>query len=143
VPQSTGSKANPDRSDERQEGRMEPTPRDFLANERTFLAYVRTALSFIAFGFVVARFALFTREISVIERTGGPPPAYVSTSLGVAMTIVGVAIGLFGAARYAQQDRALRSARSDGTLSRRGAAVVALSVVVFGAIITFDLLRIP
>lgn len=39
---------------------------DYLANERTYLAYIRTAFSFIAFGFVIARFVLFTHEISRI-----------------------------------------------------------------------------
>jgi putative membrane protein len=122
-------------------GTMEPTPRDYLANERTFLAYVRTALSFIAFGFVVARFALFAHEMAAVEHLGSTP-TYVSNSLGIGMTVVGIAVALFGAARYAQQDRALRNASSEGTLSKRAALTVALVVVVFGAIIAADLLRI-
>src|SRR5580698_7907732 len=94
-------------------GRMEPTPRHYLANERTFLAYVRTALSFIAFGFVVARFALFAHEMAAVEHLA-TTPTYVSNSLGIAMTAVGIGVALFGAARYAQQDRALRSGSSEG-----------------------------
>ena len=120
---------------------MEPTPRDYLANERTFLAYVRTALSFIAFGFVVARFALFSREIAAVEHLG-TAPMYVSNSLGIAMTGAGVIIALFGAYRFVQQDRALRAGSSGGTLSQRSATTVALAVVIFGAIIAWDLLRI-
>jgi putative membrane protein len=120
---------------------MEPTPRDYLANERTFLAYVRTALSFIAFGFVVARFALFSHEIAAVEHLPGTP-TYVSNSLGIAMTIFGVLVALFGATRYAQQDRALRAASADGALSKRVATLVAVAVVVFGVIVTLDLLRI-
>ena len=37
-------------------------PRVYLAAERTFLAWVRTSVSLMGFGFVIARFALWTRE---------------------------------------------------------------------------------
>jgi len=121
--------------------RMTPTPRDFLANERTFLAYVRTALSFIAFGFIVARFALFAREISILERVSEARTATVSTTLGVAMTVAGIIVAVYGAWRYIAQDRALRSG-TEGAMSGRGATVTAAAVVVFGAIIAIDLLRL-
>ncbi|MGH7708095.1 MAG: YidH family protein [Vulcanimicrobiaceae bacterium] len=57
---------------------------DMLANERTFLAYLRTALSFIAFGFVIARFSLFSREISVVAHIT-LPNAHAATGFGTAM----------------------------------------------------------
>ena len=37
-------------------------PRVYLASERTFLAWIRTSISLMGFGFVIARFALWTRE---------------------------------------------------------------------------------
>jgi len=120
---------------------MTPTPRDFLANERTFLAYVRTALSFIAFGFIVARFALFGREIAVIEHVSPAQTATVSTTLGVAMTLVGIAVAVYGALRYVAQDRAMREG-GEGAMSARGATWTTAAVVIFGAIIAFDLLRL-
>ncbi len=58
------------------------------------------------------------------------------------MTLVGIFVALFGAFRFAQQDAALRAARSDGTLTRRSATLLAFAVVAFGAIVAFDLLRI-
>jgi uncharacterized membrane protein YidH (DUF202 family) len=36
-----------------------------LANERTFLAWIRTSIGIMAFGFVVEKFALFVRRMSV------------------------------------------------------------------------------
>jgi putative membrane protein len=83
-------------------------PTDTLANERTFLAWVRTALAFIAFGFVIARFALFAREFSAIvhEKIAGVGD---STFFGIAVVIVGIAVALYGAYRYAATERALRS----------------------------------
>jgi putative membrane protein len=120
---------------------VEPTPRDFLANERTFLAYVRTALSFVAFGFIVARFALFAREMAFIEHPPVQQTPAVSVSLGVVMTLAGIGVAIFGATRYVAQDRALRSGTA-GTLSKRAAWLTTAAVVVFGVIIAFDLLRL-
>ena len=42
-----------------------PDRRDHMANERTFLAWVRTSIAIMAFGFVVEKFALFIREITI------------------------------------------------------------------------------
>ena len=41
-------------------------PRVVFAAERTFLAWVRTGLALTGFGFVVARFGLFLRELVLI-----------------------------------------------------------------------------
>jgi putative membrane protein len=120
---------------------LDPTPRDFLANERTFLAYVRTALSFVAFGFIVARFALFSREVAVLEHLNLAQTPTISTTLGVAMTLAGIAVAIYGVLRFAAQDRALRKG-GEGALGVRGAAFTAAAVVAFGVIIAIDLVRI-
>lgn len=78
---------------------------DTLANERTFLAYVRTALAFAAFGYVIARFSLFTQEIAVVAHIDVPRLA--TTVFGVAMAAMGVAVGLYGSFRYVATDRGL------------------------------------
>ena len=41
-------------------------PTDHLANERTFLAWIRTSIAIMAFGFVVVKFALFVKQITLI-----------------------------------------------------------------------------
>jgi putative membrane protein len=84
---------------------------DALANERTYLAYVRTAIAFIAFGFVVARFSLFVREIQAVAHISVLHAGAVSTLFGSAMTFFGVLIGIVGGYRYAATDRALREGR--------------------------------
>lgn len=86
---------------------MDSRNRDYLANERTFLAYVRTALSFIAFGFVIARFSLFTREISAIAHLR-VPSTHASAEFGVGMAMAGIVIGAYGAARYASTNAAIQ-----------------------------------
>ena len=43
-------------------------PRVRFAAERTLLAWIRTGLALMGFGFVVARFGLFLREIAAASR---------------------------------------------------------------------------
>ena len=49
-------------------------PRVALAIERTYLAWIRTGLAMMGFGFVVARFGVFLRELER-ARDAVPPPA--------------------------------------------------------------------
>ena len=39
--------------------------REHQANERTFLAWLRTSIALIGFGFAIARFGLFLRQLRV------------------------------------------------------------------------------
>ncbi|UZJ63104.1 DUF202 domain-containing protein [Sphingobacterium sp. KU25419] len=39
---------------------------DHLANERTFLAWIRTSIGIMGFGFVVVKFSLFVKQVSLI-----------------------------------------------------------------------------
>jgi len=124
--------------------RVPPTARDFLANERTFLAYMRTALAFLGFGFVVARFSLFSRELLIGQRTTiatTPQETHISVGLGVLMALVGVVLAAYGTKRYVDQDTSLRRSELIA-LSPRAAMVVAGAVIVFGAFIAIALFRI-
>ena len=67
----------------------EPDPRVFFAAERTFLAWIRTGLALMGFGFVVARFGLFLREMAFIQG-GALPPAGFSRWLGIGLICLGV-----------------------------------------------------
>jgi len=112
-------------------------PTDVLANERTFLAYLRTAISFIALGFVIARFSLFQREISVVAHIA-TPNQHASTLLGTAMAIAGVLVGAYGAFRYVASDAALR--RGEMSAMPAGAAIGASIVVaVIGVAVAVEL----
>jgi putative membrane protein len=112
-------------------------PTDSLANERTYLAYVRTALAFVAFGFVIARFALFSREISIVAHIT-VANAGASKNFGIAMVLAGVAVGIVGGVRYAQTDAALRRGGNVAlppALAYAGAALIA----VVGLVVAADL----
>ncbi len=69
---------------------------DHLANERTFLAWVRTGLSTITFGFVIAKFGLFLREMSTKQPGMLERPGYFSAGVGMAMTLLGT-VAIVGA----------------------------------------------
>ncbi len=111
---------------------------DVLANERTYLAYVRTALALIGFGFVIARFSLFTREFTALVHASRETPE-ISTGFGTAMAICGIFVALLGAWRYSATDRGLRAGRVV-SLSSPMSYAVALFVAGVGAIAAFALL---
>lgn len=131
-------------ADEQPVVRIPPTARDFLANERTFLAYMRTALAFLGFGFVVARFSLFARELTIdqhVTTVTTSQETHISVGLGVLMALAGVVIAAYGTKRYVDQDTSLR--RSElVALSPRAAMLIAGAVFVFGGFIAIALFRI-
>ena len=116
---------------------MPTHPTDALANERTFLAYLRTALSFVAFGFVIARFSLFQREISVVTHVA-VPNRHVSTTFGMAMALMGIVVGLYGGYRYAATDAALRRNRTEA-MPPSAAIAGSLAVAAIGLIVAINL----
>lgn len=75
-------------------------PRIYLAAERTLLAWVRTGLAMMGFGFVVARFGLFLREIA--DARGAEPVHRIAFSLwiGTGLVLIGVVTTLCAAVGY-------------------------------------------
>ena len=87
-------------------------PRVYFAEQRTFLAWIRTGLALMGFGFVVARFGLFMRELTF--RNSGLPQASSHTTgpsvwLGTALVIVGVIVNLSAVMTHIRQVRQLRT----------------------------------
>src|ERR1700731_3786514 len=73
---------------------------DYLAAERTLLAWIRTGLALMGFGFVVARFGLFLREMAVV-RQATPTPSYgLSLWIGTALVVLGIAVTLLAAQQH-------------------------------------------
>jgi putative membrane protein len=82
-------------------------PRNYFAAERTFLAWIRTGLALMGFGFVVARFGLFLRQIAAIQ--GKPVVSHPAFSLwaGTGLVLLGVAVNTLSAFRYGKLLRQL------------------------------------
>ncbi len=75
-------------------------PRVRFAAERTLLAWVRTGLALMGFGFVVARFGLFLREVAA-ARAASPAHSFGwSLWIGTGLVILGVAVVLLAAAEH-------------------------------------------
>ena len=82
-------------------------PADYLASERTFLAWIRTGVALMGFGFVVARFGLFLREIAIPGHVAVPRSPGFSIHLGIALVALGVLVNVFGAVRHRGYVKAL------------------------------------
>jgi putative membrane protein len=96
---------------------MEPTekkkssPTDHLANERTFLAWIRTSIAIMAFGFVVVKFALFIKQVSLILGEGHTsialPNRGYSALIGTALVALGTVMSLLAFFRYKNIEKQL------------------------------------
>jgi putative membrane protein len=87
--------------------------RDHSANERTLLAWIRTGIALMAFGFAIARFSLFLREvaqagavhITVVRGLG-------SAWFGVALVVLGLVTNAAAVGRYSLVRRAIEEQRA-------------------------------
>ena len=74
---------------------------DHLANERTFLAWIRTSIAIMAFGFVVVKFTLFIRQLSLVTGTKMVLPVRgYSQIIGILLVVLGGLMSLLAYFRY-------------------------------------------
>jgi putative membrane protein len=87
--------------------------RDHAANERTMLAWIRTGIALMAFGFAIARFGLFLREIAQAgEVRVHVVPGVGSAWFGVVLVLLGLVTNGAATLRYAQLRRAILAGSS-------------------------------
>jgi putative membrane protein len=72
-------------------------PRVYFAAERTFLAWIRTGMALMGFGFVVARFGMFLRELQVVQPALSIKSYGLSLWFGTALIVMGVTVNVFSA----------------------------------------------
>jgi len=106
--------------------------REHLAAERTELAYVRTGLALMGFGFVVARFGLFLREIQSPKANVGFHASILPTIFGTAIVLLGVVLNILSARQYAQQVHRLNQVSPPGHPVSGLAIAVSLVLAVIG-----------
>lgn len=72
--------------------KADPEPRDYFAAERTLLAWIRTGLAMMGFGFVVARFGLFLRELAATGLHDETKHVGLSLWFGTGLVAMGVVV---------------------------------------------------
>lgn len=82
------------------------TSREHLANERTFLAWIRTSIGIMAFGFVVVKFALFVKQISMMlgEEHIVPSRGY-SGIIGIVLVVMGTLTTILSYISYKRTEK--------------------------------------
>src|SRR5437764_323585 len=105
-------------------------PRVRLAGERTLLAWLRTGLALMGFGFVVARFGLFLREVASV-RDGRVHSSGWSLAIGTALVLLGVGVTAIAAWEHRRFNQRL-DRQEPFTAPRRslGLAVAVILVVI-------------
>lgn len=118
--------------------------REHQANERTFLAWLRTSIALIGFGFAIARFGLFLRELqSTVTPQNVPAHSFFSSQiLGNGLVIAGIICVALSLWRYNRVFGQIE--RGDYRASPLMVWVTAGVVMILGVLsIPFVLLRQP
>lgn len=118
-------------------------PRVRFAGERTLLAWMRTGLALMGFGFVVARFGLFLREIAAV---GHVALQQRSTSwslwIGTGLISLGVVVSLFAALEYFRFVHLSKQGRAYTPRTAMLAVVVAVILGLLGIVMVVYLIGI-
>ncbi|HSU50104.1 MAG TPA: DUF202 domain-containing protein [Segetibacter sp.] len=103
-------------------------PSDHLANERTFLAWIRTSIGIMAFGFVVVKFSLFVKQVSLILGKGNViQNRGYSAVVGIILVAVGTVTSVLSYLRYRQTAKQLK----EGTYSHSSLLITVLTAFIF------------
>jgi putative membrane protein len=118
-------------------------PRVRLAGERTMLAWIRTGLAMMGFGFVVARFGVFLREITNATQVGSPRSTSLSLWIGAGLIVLGIVVNVAAALQHIQFLRRLDNAQPYQPSKWSLAVLVALLLAAVGVGMVVYLLSLP
>lgn len=108
-------------------------PRVALAAERTLLAWIRTGIALMGFGFVVARFGVFLREL-VASRAGEHTGGTNAPVIGALLVTAGIAVNAWASIRHTRMMRRLHQGETD-VVSHRGPVSIGIATAVSGLVL--------
>ena len=118
-------------------------PRVRFAAERTLLAWMRTGLALMGFGFVVARFGLFLREIALAGHvTVHQPSTGWSLWIGVGLIALGVMVSMVASFEYFRFVQLSKQRRVYAPRTALLAVVVAAILGILGIVMAVYLVAI-
>jgi putative membrane protein len=121
---------------------QENDPRVYLAAERTLLAWIRTGLAMMGFGFVVARFGLFLRELQASHGGSLAASPHGSLWFGTALVLMGVIVNLLAVFQHTRLVHGLRTGTWSPYHTPRSGIAVAIALSLAGVAVTTYLLLV-
>jgi putative membrane protein len=110
-------------------------PRIFFAAERTLLAWLRTGLTVMVVGFVVARFGLFQRLLSLQSTAAIPAETGFSALLGVLFVLVGSVAILIATVQHRSFVATLPLSDLPASYSRKLALALSATIGILGLLL--------
>jgi putative membrane protein len=120
----------------------EKDPRVYLAAERTLLAWIRTGLAMMGFGFVVARFGLFLREMQAVQQGTPVESARGSLWFGIALVLMGVLVNISAVFHHMRLVRVFRQGTWDADRPSRPGIIAAAMLAIAGLAVAIYLLTV-
>ena len=116
-------------------------PRVLFAAERTLLAWIRTGIAMMGFGFIVARFGLFLRELAALGGDSATGGFNRSPAVGTALILLGGLVTLLATVEHVRFVR--RYARGEPVEPKVFTLVTALAalIVITGVGLAIYLMR--
>ena len=119
----------------------EETLRLHQANERTMLAWIRTGIALMAFGFAIARFGLFLRQLAAVGAVMVPTARGLGSAwLGGALVAMGMMANLLATIRYGRIRHAIERG-AFGAPSATLVYVIGITAALVGLAMTVLLAR--
>lgn len=123
-------------------GAAHEDPRVHFAAERTFLAWIRTGLALMGFGFVVARFGLFLKELAATRPDLGIKSSGFSQWVGTALILAGVVVNVGSTVAHIDTVRALKDGSYEAGRVSMTAVGLALTLAAAGIAMAIYLLLV-